>query len=261
MNAEISIETDRCLLVFDFHQNLDWVRRILEKEAGRFTHLLLGGDYFDGHRGEVTASADEVCDFLVGLDEDMGGRLTVLLGNHDIPYLEACRSWRAGGALRSVRYRCSGHSRRSAMVIGDRLDEGFWRGCRLFQHVNGYLISHAGVAEPFWASGVPLREALAKLDEDCVRALDDVARVRWPILDAGAVRGGCAPVGGLTWLDFDREFTDLEDGPPQILGHTVGVRGQPRERARTTGRSWCLDGNQTCYGLLDREGNLRVEAI
>ncbi|MCC5841421.1 MAG: hypothetical protein JJT96_15000 [Opitutales bacterium] len=40
-------------------------------------------------------------------------------------------------------------------------------------------------------------------------------------------------------------FVDSDELPPQIVGHTS--RSGPDRK----GRSWCLDGEQTCYGILD----------
>jgi hypothetical protein len=261
MNRKISIETDCCLLIFDFHQNLEWVEGILAKEDGRFTHLLLGGDYFDQHPGRAGAADGEVCDYLRALADRFGERLTVLLGNHDIHYLEAIRRSQAGRPLQSRYYRCSGYSDERAAVIAESLGDDFWRGCRLFQFVNGHMVSHAGVAARFWNSEVALEKALEALEGECAGALEKVAEEKVPLLDAGFVRGGNEPVGGITWLDFDREFTDAEIGPPQICGHTASARGGPRERARTKGRSWCLDGHQTCYGRLHKGGRLEIGVV
>ncbi len=187
----------------------------------------------------------------------LGERLTVLLGNHDIAYLEAVRRREGGGPPTSRRYRCTGYTDERAAVIAEALGEEFLRECRLFQYVNGHLVSHAGLAGRFRYPELPLDEALKALDADCRQALENVSAEGSPLLEAGAIRGGRSSVGGITWLDFDHEFTDAEIGPPQICGHTVYPRGDPRERVRFKGRSCCLDGHQTCYGRLHQEG--RVE--
>ncbi len=258
MNTEIAVETECCLLIFDPHQNHDWVRRILEKEDGRFTHLVLGGDYFDPSPGDSVADVREVCTDLLDWRERFGERLTVLLGNHDIAYFEAIRRRAEGGPLSSQRYRCSGHSEVRATVIAEMWDDAFWEDCRLFQCINGTLVSHAGVAGRFWNGDLPLHESLEALDADCREALNKVALELSPLLDAGYVRGGRSPVGGLTWLDFNQEFNDAEIGPGQIFGHTASREGKPRDRARHKGRSCCLDGHQTCYGRLLRDGRLEI---
>ena len=55
-------------------------------------------------------------------------------------------------------------------------------------------------------------------------------------------------------LDFNFEFSDTEVSLPQVVGHTTSSRGGARSR----GRSWCLDGSQTCYGILREDGQLSV---
>jgi len=63
------------------------------------------------------------------------------------------------------------------------------------------------------------------------------------------VRGGEKQErGGTTWQDWNLEFSDDEIPLPQIVGHTRSASG-----ARQQGRSWCLDGRQTCYGRLEPE--------
>ena len=61
------------------------------------------------------------------------------------------------------------------------------------------------------------------------------------------MRGGEQPCGGITWQDWNDEFRD--DLPcPQLVGHTSSSDG-----ARQQGRSWCIDGGQTCYACLSGE--------
>ena len=42
-----------------------------------------------------------------------------------------------------------------------------------------------------------------------------------PLLQCGRGRGGNSRVGGVVWLDWDREFKAIE-GLNQIVGHTPG---------------------------------------
>jgi hypothetical protein len=46
MNTRIQVETDTCPLVFDPHQDLDWMRSVIERERSSVSHVLLGGEYF-----------------------------------------------------------------------------------------------------------------------------------------------------------------------------------------------------------------------
>ena len=75
-----------------------------------------------------------------------------------------------------------------------------------------------------------------------------------PLLGCGPVRMGNEPVGGLTWLDFNHEF---EDTLPvkQICGHTGG------KTVRRKGRSYCIDGHQSSYALIARDGTATFKSL
>ena len=188
---------------------------------------------------------------LLELRGELGPRLSVLLGNHEISYLEICPAVLERRIPEETFYTASGFSWGKAELVASRLDAAWWGDCRLFRVVNGFLVSHAGVAADFWPGRPALAESLAALQARADGALRDMGAFD-PILGAGVSRGGGQPTGGLTWLDFNGEFRD-ELPLPQIFGHTPSAAG-----ARRRGRSWCLDGRQTCYGLLRRDGSLQV---
>lgn len=245
----------RCLVVPDVHQDLAWVARILAKEDTTPAPpdlVVFLGDYFDTHRKpRERASAIDTCAWLDAARERFGERAVFLLGNHDIQYLEARPACLARRTPRFLGTRCgSAFTHNTAKRVAKDLSPEFWRAARLFVCVNGWLLSHAGLAVALWPAATTTGESLARLDAQCREALDALALRRpvHPLLQAGRVRGGDAPVGGFTWLDWDDEFEDALP-LPQIVGHTVDSGG-----ARQRGRSWCLDGGQTCYGLITPEG-------
>jgi len=251
VNAKTTIETDACLLVFDSHQNIEWVRSILNKERDRISHVLLGGDYFDAPPKAGTASVEETCQFLKDVAAEWGDRVTFLLGNHDVHYVEAKRWCDQRRSPRNLNYKCSGYTNNKAKKIASKLDWDFWRGCRLFQVVNGWLISHAGVAGLYWPNDLPVDQALVNLEATCADILQRFPFQDFPMLHGGRARDGTEEIGGPTWLDFNFEFADDEVPLPQIFGHTCSNHG-----AKQKGRSWCLDGAQTCYAVLHCSGTL-----
>jgi hypothetical protein len=249
-----SLHTPACLLIFDVHQNIKWVEAILKKEAGRFDHLILGGDYFDTTESNLPGPM-ETAEWLFGMHVRFGSRLTILLGNHDIQYREVesrVAQHQGAGQRRYGIDACFTMSR--AKRICRILQADFWNRCRFFQLVNGYLVSHAGVHPRYWPKGVAPEESLEELETTCQRALRFCDRMDFPILHAGRSRGGEEEVGGITWLDWEDEFVD-ELPYPQIVGHTRGFG------PRNIGLSWCLDGSQTCWGLLDGNGQLHVRTF
>ena len=237
----------RCLVVFDLHQDVAWLDRVLEAEAGDFDHLILGGDYFDSYQPIRTATVMETCMRLNALLEEMGDRLTVLFGNHDVPYYVASRMQDPGFFYHPFSD-LKNYSTQSAREIAHALDSKFWQRARCFVRAHGFLLSHAGAAGKFWAGAESEDAALDTLEQRCEDALAAANHKRHSIFAPGCVRGG-EGIGGITWQDWNMEFSDEEIPLPQIVGHTRSASG-----ARQKGRSWCLDGEQTCYGLLDADG-------
>ena len=259
------LHAQRCLIIPDVHQDTAWVERVLAREkvfpaaatapdsaAPSPPDLVVFlGDYFDSHRPpEERASVAATCAWLDATRERLGDRAVFLLGNHDIQYWESRRSCLARRTPRNLRHQCgAAFSHSAAKQIAKKLSADFWSAGRLFVCVNGWLLSHAGLSPAFWPSRATAEDALAALDQDAAAALESIVTPTppHPLLRAGRVRGGEAPVGGLTWLDWDNEFEDALP-LPQIVGHTASRLG-----ARQTGRSWCLDGAQSCYGVLFNE--------
>jgi hypothetical protein len=239
------LKAARCVIIPDIHQNVAWASGILEREKNCDLAVFLG-DYFDrsGKPGSY-ASTDATCDWLAQVRQEWSGRSIFLLGNHDVQYLEAKMACDLRRQPRNQSYQCGGaFSAATAQTVAKRLPARFWTEARLFAAVNDHLLSHAGLALRFWPkAGTPGR-ALAALQRECAVALATIPQGPHRLLDIGRARGGYAAIGGLTWLDWNDEFAD--DLPlPQIVGHTGDEGG-----ARQNGRSWCIDGRQTCYGIL-----------
>jgi len=245
----------RCLLVFDPHEDVAWLQRILHAERGAFSHLILGGDYFDSSQPEWGPEhARAMAVTLRELRQELGSRLTILLGNHDVSYLEVRHAVLHGLPVWPRHYHAAGFSPDRAAAIHAELDDTFWCTTQLVAMVHGYLISHAGVAGRFWRDDLAPAEAVSALEQHAALALAHVTDHYFPLLGCGGARGGREPIGGVTWLDFNFEFDDHEIPWPQVVGHTASSVG-----ARQRGRSWCLDGNQTCYGVLDPSAGLEIK--
>ena len=240
----------RYLLVFDIHQNIRWLEQVLETEAGNYDHLILGGDYFDPYEPPpATATAVETATFLNGLLESQGEALTILLGNHDLPYLVASRM-KDPGLFYHPFSDLKTYDTETAKELAAALNPEFWSRGQLFATAHGYLLSHAGLAEEFWLEADTVEASLEQLWEEAGLALAEAKQRRHPLLEPGRVRGGERQErGGITWQDWNVEFSDQAIPMPQIVGHTRSPSG-----ARQTGRSWCLDGQQSCYGILRAEG-------
>ena len=242
----------RCVIVPDVHQDVAWVRRIFERERVMESdaQVVFLGDYFDSwKKPPAVAGVAETCRFLLETRAALRGRCVFLLGNHDIQYWEARVACASHRSLRHLHNKCgAAFSHNAAKKITKGLSVEFWLEARLFVVVDGWLLSHAGVAAEHWPTMDSPEDSLGLLEEKCKAALAMMRHGQQPLLAAGKSRGGDALKGGLTWLDWNEEFSD--DLPlPQIVGHTADEAG-----ARQKGRSWCIDGHQSCYAVLENGG-------
>jgi len=248
----------RTLIIPDVHQDIGWVRAILDQEDDNWDRLVFLGDYFDSFDNPpVVASVGETAEFLLDLREEYGERVTYLIGNHDVPYFELLELAQSGAHLPFPVNSCSGFDTDKATEIARVLDTDFRDSCRLFIFCNGHLLSHAGVHPKFWREGHPgIDDPIEALDELCQIAMENLGKKYMAILGCGSARGGPEDVGGITWLDWNREFEDHPSLPPQIVGHTPHSLG-PRDE----GRSWCIDGNQSCWAILEADQNLEIRYL
>ena len=243
------LQSQRCLIIPDVHQNIAWVERIFARETD-YDLVVFLGDYFDSHLPpKLRTSVSDTCAYLDKTRRELGERAVFMLGNHDIQYLEAKPACDLRRTPRNLYYQCGdAFNHNAAKQIAKDLSPEFWQAARLFVAVNGWLLSHAGLAPTFWPVQATFADSIATLDEVCQIALRTMPVQSHPLLGAGVVRGGDAPAGGITWQDWNHEFTDALPCP-QIVGHTASPAG-----ARQNGRSWCLDGHQTTYGVLTPAG-------
>ncbi len=238
------------LIIPDVHQDIAWVRRVFAAEA-QWDRVIFLGDYFDS-RQPGRASIGDTCQFLLGVRRQFGDRVTFLLGNHDVQYLEAKRFCDHRRMPHSLKYQCgSAYSHAAAKKVAKGLPVEFWMRTRLFVAVQGHLISHAGVAALHWPRGATVAASLRTLEDRCAAALRGLRGPSNGLLLPGRCRGGEEDIGGITWLDWSIEFDDAATPLPQIVGHTLSLDG-PRMKQRSA----CLDGGQTSYGVLSR-GTLR----
>jgi len=121
-HPKMPITTDKCLIIPDVHQNIAWVRRVLAQEKD-YGHVVFLGDYFDSRMPvkERTGVA-ATCTYLNERLQALGKRVTFLLGNHDIQYLEAKPACDHHRTPRNLRYKCgSAYSHAAAANLRPRV--------------------------------------------------------------------------------------------------------------------------------------------
>lgn len=237
----------RILIIPDIHLQTDFAERALAHGlAEGAERVVLLGDLFD-NTYDTPAQNAAMARWLMTTKQRLGERLVVLVGNHDLSYLEfLARNPEASERVRyRPKHRCSGFDVEKAEAIRDAVSPDFSSWWRLHHREDGVLFTHAGAdaaqepeLESQWA------EALA--------SVRDPASPCHPLLACGAVRGGAAGTRpGVVWRDLS-EFAD-ETPVFQIFGHT-----QRRDEVRCTDTALCLDACQSAYAWIDDGRDLTV---
>lgn len=251
------VKSKSCLLIFDQHQDINWVKIILEKEQGNYDHIIWGGDWFDSFKSyPEVETVKNTAKFVVDIIEGKFGPSSLILGNHDCALYEAHKYSSVFQSPKHLYNMCSGFTKSKSVEISKVLKLQHWQQFHLFYVCNGFFISHAGLAQKFWNYYISKEENYDRLWEKCEESLKLINVCSHEILEPGFARGGKQTVGGIIWNDFEMEFVDFEEISPQICGHTSQYN-----LIRKKGRSWCLDAMQTAYAILHDDGNLELKSV
>lgn len=224
------------IIIPDIHHKTAIVDEILARHANIERRVFLGDVYDD------FGDSPEIARHTAMWHKEMlyDPRNIFLLGNHDATYM-------SGGFLT-----CSGYSWAKQAVIDAVMEREDWLRSLLSIEVNGWLLSHAGYHPSLYRDQPGDR----KTTEDA--ALQFVEKHRWQdcpaLLEAGRARGGRAEVGGVTWLDWNREFVPIP-GVRQIVGHTRG------DEPRVNGENVCIDCDLNWYGIIRPDGALDLYSM
>jgi hypothetical protein len=249
----------RALLIPDIHQNHEFLAQILEREIPKnFEKVVLMGDYFDAREFAFMGpeSARKTARLICELEARLGNRLTLLWGNHDVPYFLYQTANKASNPDSGVEIRIrqqiglAPELEATAEAVCEEWQLSLWSKLRPFVRIGRFVVSHAGIHKKHYpAEAGSIGASLRKLDNQWTKGMANLGAggAPQPLMDAGEARGGKRDeVGGVTWLDWNHEFADdLPFG--QIVGHTWYAF------ERRIGRSHCLDYGQGAYGVLGRK--------
>ena len=261
----------RVLIIPDIHEHVQFVMNILEKEdLDQIDKIVFLGDYFD-YRGpkDPNKSPGAIANLITDLVKDgpLAKKITLLIGNHDLPYigmhyLEQNRDKISSKAYNDF-YECwsnyiSGyHDSRLIAIEKHWNGPGIWEKLEAFSYVNGHLLSHAGlhpnlfIPQPQNIDDVVLMiKRHWDINISMIKNCDpDIFTIPKPLLSVGAIRNGSARCGGIFWMDL-REVE--EDSPyPQIRGH------DPMQRAFLKHNYYSIDVKQSHYAVLGDKVEIR----
>ena len=205
------------IIIPDVHGRTFW-RQAVNDYLGK-EHILFLGDYLDpyAYEGIKSAGAYKVFHEIIGLKKDNPDDITLLLGNHDLHYLNSDME---GGRM--------DYTRRERIIKDITDNANLFRIAELAT-IGGkkYLFTHAGVKKE-WIQGhqetlgnpnpVEIADRLNTLWLDLsqrpklLNMLADVPYSRW----------GNSPYGSPVWNDVSDMFDTEEDFPElvQVFGHS-----------------------------------------
>lgn len=236
MNQPYRIPSGKVLVFSDVHQRTNWADAVMAHEAGNVDHTVFLGDAFDSFHlpPEVTGIRETAQWYR---DLIYRPNTTVLIGNHDCPYMETFSASRQFKKKIPIYTVCSGYSNNKSIEIAKEMNWPTWRKVQLFAVANGWLLSHAGFRENYWWTHLTDEENLSSLWTKSQEAMEMVGFGFNPLFAVGYGRGGDVSHGGPVWCDWDTEFED--NLPlPQIVGHSSD------KCLRKIGNSFCID-----YGI------------
>lgn len=196
------IESRKTLVIPDLHQNVNWMKKVLEKESGNYDYLITLGDEFDSFLSPPeVASVKETANFILELQNEKYGPCFMIAGNHILPYVESYKY--------NIQYKnphflfnpCSGYTKSKSMEVNKILNWENWRKFHVFCMCQGFLFSHAGFTHDFIKPYLPLEDNLDKLWNETEEALENITSKPSPFFACGQNRGGDALFGGPLWCD------------------------------------------------------------
>ena len=188
------------IAIGDVHGKDLW-KQVVERHKD--AHIVFMGDYCDPYKGFAHITLLNNLKEIIALKRSDPGRITLLLGNHDLHYFN------------SIIPRGS----RFDKGIADELRNLFNREISLFCNAWQYrniLFTHAGVSQYWIDSGL-----CHNIMPDAARCLNNpelLGEHPNSIYDCGYYRGGNSHFGGIFWADIE-ELNKLPKGLIQVAGH------------------------------------------
>lgn len=193
----------KTITIGDLHGKDCWK----EINPANYDRVIFIGDYVDSPSiGDkvIIKNLKEV----IELKDKFPEKIILLLGNHDIQYLDY------------PRYQCAGFNWR----IKDELVSIFQRHRNSFQvayQYQNWLFTHAGITNAFFQATFSGLHSVTDHQEvaNLINALQ-ASPYQEKLHIAGISRGGFYPYSGVTWADMKETAIDYLTGYHQVVGHT-----------------------------------------
>lgn len=245
----------RTLVIPDVHLRWRLVDALLkEVEHDDVVYL---GDFFDQFRDSAKQNRQQAIWLKAELKKPAR---TFLWGNHDLHY-----------ATPNHHTTCSGYESGKDIAINEIMQPEDWAKFQWYCWRDSWLLTHAGLHPSFVPAEVKdliIRDPKLKhmaldnwLSEECGYA-DAALRKNEShrFFRAGRARYGNQQYGGLTWLDFNREFA-VVPGINQLVGHTNQIATwSPGTIETDDSANHCIDCDSKYYAVCTN-GKLSLKEI
>jgi hypothetical protein len=252
----------KTVVISDIHNHTDSAQMVLDK-VDADEYVILGDvfDDFDDTPEDVYAVAKWLSDTVKRDD------VTVLFGNHDMPY-----------RFSNPTVWCPGFSDEKSRAINSAMSLDDWDKLQFYKYTQGWYLSHAGLHPDVF--GHPLHGITPEsIDTEIEKGLTHLMAGERAQFCRYGHRMGIRSYGGITWADWNSEFVPIV-GINQIVGHTPHscVRAKyiiandklkshhhcvyqlldPKPLSYYDSYNLCIDTQSDHYAIIE-DGEVRVE--
>lgn len=246
----------KTIIIPDLHNRVDLVEPALSSPALQpYNNVVFLGDYFDDFYDTPQDAANSAMWLKQSLHKP--NRIH-LLGTHDIWYRFPDNPFVIA----------SGNTEEKSDAINHIITEKDWNMIRLYYYEQDFLMTHAGVHSYLigqyalknkqifdkYIVGNNLQLSTQEIIDRIIKpateeGLEDIKNnIMNSWFKVGFARFGAQKVGGITWLDWQKEFQPIPD-LNQIVGHSE--LQIPEQKSTHNSKNYCLDTKNRHIGILE----------
>lgn len=256
----------KTIIISDLHNRTYWIERALTSPILQpYDMVVFLGDYFD----EFNDTPRDAYNSATWLKQSLHKPNRIhLWGTHDIWYRFPNNPF----------IMASGNTDEKSEAINRVLTIDDWNLIRPYYYEQNFLMTHAGVHSYLIGQYVLkhkqifdksiVNNAIQLSSQEIVNqiikpateeALKDVKNNIINIwFEAGFARWGTQKFGGITWLDWNKEFQPVP-GLNQIVGHTT--LKYPEEEITDNSKNYCIDTRNQHIGIIENGELTFVETL
>jgi hypothetical protein len=256
----------KTIIIPDIHNRFDFVELALSSPALLpYDNVVFLGDYFDDFDDTPEIAANSATWLKQSLHKP--NRIH-LWGTHDLWYRFPDNHF----------IMASGNTEEKANAINHVLTNKDWNLIRPYYYNQDFLVTHAGVHNHLidyyvinnkqvfdkyivdnnlqLSTQETIDLIIKPATDEALIDANDIISNNW--FEAGFARWGMYKVGGITWLDWQKEFQPIS-GLNQIVGHSELLL--PEQKSTYNSKNYCLDTKSEHIGILENGEFTYVETL